>query len=551
MADHQTEYRVLARKYRPSNFDELIGQDALVRTLTNAIESGRLHHAYMLTGVRGVGKTTTARIIAKAINYKGKDGKAGPTAGATDDCALCQAITESRHPDVLEMDAASRTGVDDIREVTDGVRYAPAEARYKVYIIDEVHMLSKAAFNALLKTLEEPPPHVKFIFATTEIRKVPVTILSRCQRFDLRRVDEETLLKHYTNICGKEKIKADEEAIRMIARAADGSVRDGLSLLDQAIALGQGTVQTEAVKQMLGLADRTRIHGLFVAALSGDTTAALTEADTLHKMGIDPLVMVQDLLSICHQTIKTKAVKADAATLANLLPEERTKLTELAGKFSMPGLHKAWQILLKGLQEIQQSPQPTAAAEVILVRLGYAALLPDPTQAGGNGGGSTMSVAGKSSGGASSGGGVRALVSNGSPVAAPVTTPVTQARAVANSNLDSLEAIVACLEENGAVALANYVRYHVGIIKLQPQRIEVALVGNHPKNLASDLASKLTDLAGQRWIVSVGTGKAQPTMQQQEETALAAKKNEVMQNPLVQEMMSVFPDAALVTIKEK
>ncbi|MBI1326348.1 MAG: DNA polymerase III subunit gamma/tau [Alphaproteobacteria bacterium] len=547
MSDQQQEYRVLARKYRPRNFDELIGQDALVRTLTNAIESNRLHHAYMLTGVRGVGKTTTARIIAKAINYKGKDGKAGPTAGPTDDCTLCQAISESRHPDVLEMDAASRTGVGDIRELIEGVRYAPTEARYKVYIIDEVHMLSTSAFNALLKTLEEPPPHVKFIFATTEIREVPVTILSRCQRFDLRRVDEETLLKHYTNICGKETIKAEEEALRLISRAADGSVRDGLSLLDQAIALGQGNVATDAVKEMLGLADRGRVHKLFVSALSGDTATALTQTDEMHKMGIDPLVMMKDMLAICHQTIKTKVVKGDAADIARLLPEEREQLLDTAAKFSMPGLHKAWQILLKGIQEIQQSPQPAAAAEVIIVRLGYAALLPDPTQAGGSGGGTGTTLAGGKAGAGNAGnsGAVRALVSNGSPVAAPVTTPATQPRIVANSNLDSLEAIVACLEENGAMALANYVRYHVGLIKLQPQRIEVALVGNHPKNLASDLAAKLTSLAGQRWVVSIGAGNAQPTLRQQEELAYQAKKNEIMQSPLVQELVKYFPGVEL------
>jgi len=303
-------YRVLARKYRPKNFDELIGQEALVRTLTNAIDSGRIAHAFMMTGVRGVGKTTTARIIAKALNYAGPDGKAGPTTGDTDDCPICQAITEDRHPDVIEMDAASRTGVDDIREILDGVRYAPTEARYKVYVIDEVHMLSKNAFNALLKTLEEPPEHVKFIFATTEIRKVPITVLSRCQRFDLRRVDVPTLAGHFENLCGKEGVKADEDAINMIARAADGSVRDGLSLLDQAIATGGDTITADQVQAMLGLGDKAQNLDLLEHALTGNMPEALEIMDALYAGGLDPVVLVQDLLDLTHVLTKLRAVPA-------------------------------------------------------------------------------------------------------------------------------------------------------------------------------------------------------------------------------------------------
>lgn len=378
MSEAQVPYRVLARKYRPQSFDELIGQDALVRTLTNAIESGRIAHAFMLTGVRGVGKTTTARIIAKALNYVGADGKAGPTTGATEDCKICQAIAEDRHPDVIEMDAASRTGVDDIREILDGVRYAPSEARYKVYVIDEVHMLSKNAFNALLKTLEEPPEHVKFIFATTEIRKVPITVLSRCQRFDLRRVDVPTLSAHFTSICEKESVKAEPEAIAMIARAADGSVRDGLSILDQAMALNGESITSQAVEDMLGLADRARSLDLLERALSGDMPEALEIMDDLYRAGADPVALIQDLLDLTHTLTKLRAVPEAKEMSHAMAADEVKRAAELAGKLSMPTLGKTWQILLKGLAEVQAAPNPQSAAEIVLIRLAYAADLPDP-----------------------------------------------------------------------------------------------------------------------------------------------------------------------------
>ncbi|HEY0838175.1 MAG TPA: DNA polymerase III subunit gamma/tau, partial [Azospirillum sp.] len=386
-------YRVLARKYRPTNFDELIGQDALVRTLTNAVGSGRIAQAFMLTGVRGVGKTTTARIIARALNCTGPDGTGGPTINPCGVCDNCRAIAEDRHVDVMEMDAASHTGVDDIREIIEGVRYSPVAARYKLYIIDEVHMLSKSAFNALLKTLEEPPAHVKFVFATTEIRKVPVTVLSRCQRFDLRRVDSAVLKEHFTRITEKEGATIEPDAAALIARAADGSVRDGLSLLDQAIALGGAHVSVVQVRDMLGLADRARVIDLFDSAISAKPAEALDTLAELHRVGADPVVILQDLLDLVHNLTRLKVVPATAADPA--LPEaERTRGSDMSARLSMPALTRAWQLLLKGLGEVQAAPVPQQALEMIIVRLAYAADLPTPgdlirqlQNAGQNGGG--------------------------------------------------------------------------------------------------------------------------------------------------------------------
>ncbi|MCK5375316.1 MAG: DNA polymerase III subunit gamma/tau, partial [Alphaproteobacteria bacterium] len=373
------EYRVLARKYRPQSFDGLVGQDALVRTLKNAIKSGRVAHAFMLTGIRGVGKTTTARIIAKALNYKGPDGTSSPTTGDTSDCPLCQAISEDRHPDVIEMDAASRTGVDDIREILDGVRYAPTEARYKIYVIDEVHMLSKNAFNALLKTLEEPPEHVKFIFATTEIRKVPITVLSRCQRFDLQRVGVDLLMPHFKSICDSEGFTVEEEALSMIARAADGSIRDGLSLLDQAMALSDKELTTTLVQNMLGLADRARNLDLLEKALEGDIPEALGIFDKIFKDGGAPIVILQDLLDLVHLLTKLRAVPELEDVNQVLSGDQLDRARNMAKKISMPSLNKAWQILLKGLDEIASAPNAQSAAEMVIIRLAYAANLPNPS----------------------------------------------------------------------------------------------------------------------------------------------------------------------------
>src|SRR5271167_3522742 len=374
-------YRVLARKYRPSTFDDLIGQDAMVRTVSNAFETGRIPQAWILTGVRGVGKTTTARILARALNYELPNGSiSAPTINMPALGVHCEAIMESRHLDVIEMDAASHNSVDDVRQINDAIRYAPVSARYKVYILDEVHMLSGAAFNALLKTLEEPPPHAKFIFATTEIRKVPITVLSRCQRFDLRRVDAALLVKHLQGIAAKETTTAEPEALAMIARAAEGSVRDALSLFDQAIAHSAGPVRAEDVRQMLGLADRTKIIDLFEALMRGDLARALREVRDQYDTGADPAMVLGDLAEFTHFVTRIKVVPALADDVS-LTETERTRGRAFASKLSMRVLARTWQMLLKGIEEVEAAGRPVDAAEMILVRIAYAADLPTPDEA--------------------------------------------------------------------------------------------------------------------------------------------------------------------------
>src|SRR5215468_5354432 len=370
-------HAALARKYRPRLFSELIGQDAIVQTLRNAFASGRIAQAYMLTGVRGVGKTTTARLIARALNYAPEGGEGAPTLDMTEEGEHCRAILESRHLDVVEMDAASHTGIDDIRDLIDSAHYKPNTARYKVYIIDEVHMLSKQAFNGLLKTLEEPPEHVKFIFATTEVRKVPVTVLSRCQRFDLRRIEIEQLTQHLSHVVEQERAKADPAALALIARASEGSVRDALSILDRAIAFGGGQVEAEAVRGLLGLADRSRIFDLLETVLSGDAGGALRALSRLTRDSAEPGQVIADLADAVHAVTLVKAAGKESADPA-ASEAERTRATSLAERLSMPALARAWQMLLKGHEEVRESPRPHAAADMVLVRLAYAADLPSP-----------------------------------------------------------------------------------------------------------------------------------------------------------------------------
>ncbi len=377
--ENKDNYVVLARKYRPQSFNELLGQDALVKTITNAIKNNRLHHAYILTGIRGVGKTTTARIIAKALNCTGKDAVSGATINPCGICENCRAIAESRHIDVLELDAASHTGVGDIREILDGVRYKPTNGRYKVYIIDEVHMLSNSAFNALLKTLEEPPSHVIFIFATTEIRKVPVTILSRCQRFDLQRLGIELLMEHFKNIAQKEGFKAEEEALHLIAKAADGSCRDGLSLLDQAISLGMGDVKTDIVKEMIGLADRGQTFELFESLISGKIDDVMTNIAKQYNDGANPLTVLQDLINVTHLLAKVKIV-AESINDASLSENEKAFCTRVAPQVSISVLSKMWQMFIKGLSEINVAPSQSDALEMVLIRVAYSANLPTPAE---------------------------------------------------------------------------------------------------------------------------------------------------------------------------
>ena len=559
MPDTSKHYRVLARKYRPQNFSQLIGQDALVRTLTSAIESGRMAHAYMLTGVRGVGKTTTARIIARALNYTGPDGKSGPTTGPTDDCDICRAIMEDRHPDVMEMDAASRTGIDDIREILDGVRYAPTQARYKVYIIDEVHMLSKNAFNALLKTLEEPPPHVIFIFATTEIRKVPVTVLSRCQRFNLRRVDAETLAKYYGWVAEQEKVGIEDEAVAMIARAADGSVRDGLSILDQAFAQGAGgTVTADQVRDMLGLADRSKLLDLFETILKGDCATALSAMADLYRSGADPSSVIQDLLDITHLMSKFQAISAPPQTVEpNMAAGERDRAAKIAHGVSMPALGRIWQILLKGMGEVQYASNPQSAAEMVVIRVAYASTLPDPStlvkkiQEGGM---TPSAPRPQGGGGGNASGGVTSFVSGASAgVGAqlmPDPTPRGEPVAVANNNLSTLRDVVALFEQNGAMILANNVYQYVELIKLEPGVLEFAAREEAPAKLSADMLKKLNELTGTRWMVSISSKRGQKTLAEQDADARAAELAAIKADPLVSHIFARFPGAEIISITD-
>ena len=543
-----TPYRVLARKYRPRHFDELVGQDALVRTLKNAITSGRIAQAYMLTGVRGVGKTTTARIIARAINYTGPDGTGGPTTGPTDDCPICQAIAEDRHPDVIEMDAASHTGVDDIRDIIEGVRYAPASARYKVYIIDEVHMLSKAAFNALLKTLEEPPAHAKFIFATTEIRKVPPTILSRCQRFDLRRMDAPVLQDYFKKICGWEKVEADDAALTMIARAAAGSARDGLSILDQAIALGQGAVRVDVVKEMLGLVDQGRVAALLQSALAGDIPQALSLLHDLDQLGADALVVLEDLLGLTHALMKAR-VTQDSSAL------ETETARDVLSASNLPGLSRAWQILLRSLQDVAAAPDPWAAAEMAVIRLGYASTLPDPAKLvrqmdglDGAAGGGASGSAGR--GGGPSGAPTASFSSSGAtalrtPVAA---SPVSESVPVA---LQTLEAIVMALENQGHMILASQVTHFVQLVRLEPGRLEFTPAPGAPQKLAADLGAALLQMTGDRWVVVLANGAAQPTLAAVHKDRAQAVRQDVEADPMVSAVLLAFPGTQIDSIEDK
>lgn len=549
MSEKETAYRVLARKYRPQNFDQLIGQDALVRTLKNAIDSGRVAHAFMLTGVRGVGKTTTARIIARAINYTGADGKAGPTTGPTDDCEICKAIAEDRHPDVMEMDAASRTGVDDIREILDGVRYAPTEARYKVYIIDEVHMLSKNAFNALLKTLEEPPPHVKFIFATTEIRKVPVTILSRCQRFDLRRVEVDVLRSHFANVCEKENMKIEDEAVAMIARAADGSVRDGLSILDQAMALSQGAITADLVKSMLGLSDRAALLDLFEQMVTGDAAAALTTVSDLYRAGADAAQVIQDLLDITHLLSKFQAAKAAPATVEpNMASSERARAADMAARLTMPVLGRLWQILLKGLQDVQLASNAQSTAEIVILRACYAAHLPDPEKLLRDlqGGVVAASSASRVSSSAPPPASVTARMGNAVPL--PSTPPRSEPVAIANNNLETLRDVVALLEQDGALTLAAQVYQFVELERLEQNRLDVHIKAGAHAKLSSELSARLSKITGQRWMVTLVNNAAQPTLQDQDQLAKSARFEAVRADVLVEKVFTFFPEAKIITI---
>ncbi|HEX8666281.1 MAG TPA: DNA polymerase III subunit gamma/tau [Beijerinckiaceae bacterium] len=548
-------YRVLARKYRPRTFDDLIGQDAMVRTLSNAFETGRIPQAWMLTGVRGVGKTTTARILARALNYELPDDKAaGPTIRMPRLGVHCEPIMESRHVDVLEMDAASHTGIDDVRQITDGVRYAPVAARYKVYIIDEVHMLSDKAFNAFLKTLEEPPPHAKFVFATTEIRKVPVTILSRCQRFDLRRVSAEMLVQHLERICAAEGVAAEPEALAAIARAAEGSVRDSLSLLDQAIAHGAGTVTAGTVRDMLGLADRAQVIDLFEAIMRGDVPASFAGLRAQYDAGADPALILSDLASFAHLVTRLKLVP-EAGRDPSLSEAERLRGAEFAQKLSTGALSRAWQILLKSIPEVQTATRPVAAAEMALVRLCYAAELPPPDEAlrllkegapVAAAGGAERGMPARSAAPSSQGNAALAQ-----PQSYPQAAPAPRPEPAAGPRLRRFEDVVALAGERREIALKGALERDVRLVRFEEGQIEFRPADGASRNLASDLTRFLEGATGRRWIVAVSSEPGAPTLHEQRQALERERKSDAAGHPLVQAVLKGFPGAQIVDVRTR
>lgn len=555
----QTAYRVLARKYRPATFAELIGQEALVRTLTNAIESGRVAQAFILTGVRGVGKTTTARIIARALNCIGADGTGGPTPEPCGTCANCVAIAQDRHVDVIEMDAASRTGIDDIRELIEGVRYRPVQARNKVYIIDEVHMLSKQAFNGLLKTLEEPPEHVLFVFATTEIRKVPVTVLSRCQRFDLRRVEQDVLYAHFAGIAKAEDVAVAEAALAMIARAADGSVRDGLSLLDQAIALsGGGEVSAEQVRAMLGLADRERVLDLFEALMHGQAPEALAILADMHAAGADPIAILQDMLEFTHTLTRAKLVP-ETLTAPGVPEAERVRGQHMADALSLPVLARVWQMLLKGLDEARSAPAVLQAAEMVLIRLAYAADLPTPADvvarlrdapaSAPTPAATSAPVVSKSTVAVSSEQVPTGAPPSGGPRAAlapqPILHEVSEPEAL-KPGPTSFSEVVALVRAHKENMLANHLDTDVHLVRFEAGHIELRPSEQAPRNLAGRLGDFLLEATGVRWIVSVSQSPGEPPLREQARTRETALREAALAHPLVQAAMRTFPGAKLI-----
>jgi DNA polymerase III subunit gamma/tau len=576
-------YRVLARKYRPATFDSLIGQEALVRTLSNAFRVGRIAHAYMLSGVRGVGKTTTARIIARALNCTGADGTGNITIDPCGICEHCVAIAEDRHLDVIEMDAASHTGVDNIRELLDGVPYRPALARYKVYIIDEVHMLSEKAFNALLKTLEEPPEHVKFIFATTEIRKVPVTVLSRCQRFDLRRVEAAELMRHLARVAEREQVTIAPAALQLLARAADGSVRDALSLLDQAIAHGEGAIEEDTVREMLGLVDRSLCFDILDAVMQGDAPTALALLDEQYRAGADPLTLLEDLLDLTHWLTRLKL--APEASDGPHVPEaERVRGRSMAKRLSMADTTRAWQMLLKGLSEARVAPSPLHAAEMLLIRLAYAAQLPSPvetlealarrrdagTKPNSIPGGHTydsppiderhragtasiaQSTPTSSERPRSWGEGSRP-----STAAAPYVVSddeiVTIAEAhhpAAAKGPTSFADLVELARERNEVLLYGHLTTSVHLVRFTAGGIELRLGDHAPSDLPQRLSRFLLEATGVRWLVTVSRETGEPTLREQGDARQAALHAEVMGHPLVRAVLETFPGAVIERIKD-
>ena len=517
-------YRVLARKYRPQTFSQLLGQDAMVQTLGNAIRRGRLAHAFLMTGVRGVGKTSTARLIAKALNCIGPDGTGGPTIDPCGKCDPCTAIAEGRHIDVIEMDAASHTGVDDVREIIEAVRYSAVSARYKIYIIDEVHMLSRNAFNALLKTLEEPPPHVKFLFATTEVEKLPVTVLSRCQRFDLRRIQAPVLAQHFGRICAWENVSADDEALAMIAAAAEGSVRDGLSILDQAIAHadlgGDGRISADQVRDMLGLADKGAQRRLFAALLAGEGALLLELVDRQFSLGVEPLALMRASLELAHRITVTQLGKSGAEGAS---AEERAEIDGWAGSLPAGQLHRLWQLLLKGYDEVRSAPDPLIAAKMALLRVQHASDLPDP-------------------------GTLAKLLADGpARGAAPAAeTGVAVATAPASPAAVDWTALIALVDQSGQLRLAQVMHDWVRVASIVPGELTYALVPGYPGDPSAELRDALLRATGERWQVSRIEGEAQPALRELLEAARHDARAALLRDPLVEAAFAAFPKAELL-----
>ena len=532
------EYRVLARKYRPQTFKDLIGQETLVKTLANALQYGRLAHAFVLTGVRGIGKTTTARIIAKGLNCVGADGNGGPTINPCGTCSNCLSITEDRHVDILEMDAASRTGVDDVREILDGVRYKPVGARYKIYIIDEVHMLSKNAFNALLKTLEEPPENVKFIFATTEIRKVPITVLSRCQRFDLRRISLEDLINLFSTICEKENIQADSEALRLIARAADGSARDGLSLLDQAMALTEDQISPELVQKMLGLGDKKELFDLFEEVMQGNVPEALSRVVNLNALGADPLQIAQDLLEITHLVTKFKVASKVVGEMVTDLEIERGNY--LASKLPMVQLGRCWQMLLKGISEIQQATSQLAALEMVLIRLAYLAEPDKPNETAEK---PNLDIKKK----------VNINQINDEETSKQeivvLENPSNELNHPQTPGGLTFTDIVDLFEKKREGLIHSKLVTQARLFSVTPGRLEMMKTKEIDDKFAAQISKLLGEWTGQDWMVSVVDWEGDKTIQEQMLEKERCMKTEAAQDPLVARIIETFPGATIDTVR--
>jgi DNA polymerase III subunit gamma/tau len=525
MSDSPAPYRVLARKYRPQRFSELIGQDAMVTTLGNAIRRDRIAHAFLLTGVRGVGKTSTARLIAKALNCIGPDGQGGPTIDPCGVCEPCVAIAEGRHIDVVEMDAASHTGVDDIREIIEAVRYAAVSARYKIYIIDEVHMLSKNAFNALLKTLEEPPAHVKFLFATTEVQKVPVTVLSRCQRFDLQRIPAELLAGHFAHVVHAEAMEADAEALALIARAAEGSARDGLSILDQALAHGHGKVTAVQVREMLGLSDRGAIRVLFGHLLAGDGPATLDALRSQYDLGVDPVAVFRGLLETCHGVTRAKVGGHQDNALS---AEEREAFADWASGLGFAALHRLWQLLLKGHGEVTTAPMPLEAAEMALLRIVHAASLPDPGELARKLASGEVVAAGRA---ASSG-------------------PVAEEQAPLLRLPPDFKSLIDALGKGGRHLLAQKLHDAVGLVRYEPPDLVIRPTQKLESDFARDLGGALKAITGEAWSISIADGPSEASLHDQDLSAKQAERDAVMALPVVQAAFEAFPDAELIEFSQ-